>query len=78
MVTGPYRRVRHPLYASGMGLIFGIGLTAASWLILAWAGLGIVAVLAFIVPREERELVARFGEGYRSYQSRSGRLLPRF
>ena len=74
--TGPYRWVRHPLYTNGMGLVIGIGITAANGLILSWAVLGIFAVLAFIIPREEAELTIRFGEEYRAYQQHTGRLLP--
>ncbi len=78
VVTGPYRWVRHPLYTSGLGLMLAVGLTAANGLILAWVGLCLTAVLGLVIPREERELVALFGEEYRAYQQRTGRLLPRF
>ena len=76
VVTGPYRWVRHPLYTSGLGLFLGIGLTAANGLILAWVGLCLTAVLGLVIPREERELVGLFGDEYRKYRERTGRLLP--
>ncbi len=78
VVTGPYRWVRHPLYTSALGWMLAIGLTAANGLILAWVGLCLTAVLGVVIPREEQELVGLFGEEYRAYQQRTGRLLPRF
>jgi len=30
-----------------------------------------------VIPREEAALQDRFGDGYRSYMRRTGRLLPR-
>ena len=39
---------------------------AAGGRILACAGLGLIAFLGIVIPKEERELVARFGEEYRT------------
>lgn len=74
---GPYRRVRHPLYSTGLALFVGIGLMAASWAILGMTALALVLVLVLVIPAEERELVDRFGEQYRAHRRRTGRLLPR-
>ena len=74
---GPYRWIRNPLYTAG-GLIFtGLGLVAASWLILGAAAL-IIPFIWLRLPKEEAELEARFGQEYRDYVSRTGRLLPRW
>ena len=75
--VGPYRWVRHPLYSIGMGLFVGIGLMTASWFLLAWALLACLLVLIVVVPREERELLQKFGEDYRRYRLGTGRLFPR-
>lgn len=74
--TGPYRWVRHPLYTTGTALFVGIGLMAANWFILLWAGIALIGLLAAVIPREEAELVLRFGDEYRRYQRETGAMLP--
>lgn len=76
VTTGPYRWVRHPLYAAGLLLHVALALLLSSWLV-ALAGL---ATLGFILPRirrEEEHLAARFGEAYQEYRRRTGALIPR-
>jgi protein-S-isoprenylcysteine O-methyltransferase Ste14 len=77
VTTGPYRWIRHPLYAVGLLLFLSIGLMAANWFILALALTALIAILAIVIPREERELSKRFGGAYAAYARRTGRLLPR-
>lgn len=59
-------------------LLPGVGLMAASWLILLLTALALVLDRFAVVPPEEEALVARFGDAYREYRARTGRLLPRF
>jgi protein-S-isoprenylcysteine O-methyltransferase Ste14 len=77
VTAGPYRVIRHPLYATGGGLFLAVGLMAASWFILLFAVLALAAIRLVVVPMEERELVAKFGDAYRSYMQRTGALFPR-
>ena len=75
VTNGPYRWVRHPFY-----LAFGLGVTAdtlatANWF-LGITGLITFAVIVLRTKREEENLIARFGDEYRSYMTRSGRFLP--
>ena len=74
---GPYRWVRHPLYASSFTLLGGLSLVAANWL-MAVLAVGAVALFSVvIIPLEENELLKKFGDRYRDYQRTTGRLLPR-
>jgi protein-S-isoprenylcysteine O-methyltransferase Ste14 len=75
--VGPYRWIRHPLYTTGIALFLALGLMSASWFILALALVALVAIRTVVVPREERELVARFGSKYQEYRRVTGALLPR-
>jgi len=75
--VGPYRWIRHPLYTTGMALFVAIGLMAANWFILGMASIALIAIRTVVVPREERELVARFGSGYEEYRARTGAMTPR-
>ncbi|MEE2790184.1 MAG: isoprenylcysteine carboxylmethyltransferase family protein, partial [Acidobacteriota bacterium] len=74
---GPYRWVRHPLYASSFTLLSGLSLVAANWL-MAVLTVGAVALFSVvIIPLEENELLKKFGDRYRDYQRTTGCLLPR-
>ena len=75
--SGPYRFVRHPLYAGGVWLVgFGIALTLNSWILLLWPILGCFT-MSMLVRKEEKMMVAVFGEEYQRYASRTGCLVPR-
>ena len=74
---GPYRWVRHPLYTTGMTLLFALGLMTASWFLLTLAVIALMLIRLVVVPIEERELARRFGADYTSYISHSGAMLPR-
>jgi protein-S-isoprenylcysteine O-methyltransferase Ste14 len=76
VTTGPYRWIRHPLYTTGAVLLLAIGLMAANWFVLLFALVAIVALRLAVIPVEERELVNKFGDEYRRYMARTGRLLP--
>ncbi|MGZ3498340.1 MAG: methyltransferase family protein [Vulcanimicrobiaceae bacterium] len=75
--TGPYAVVRHPMYAGGALLLFGIPLALGSY----WG----LAVLAAMMPAliwrlfDEEAFLAKNLPGYEEYQSKvRWRLLPRF
>lgn len=73
---GPYRWIRHPLYTTVALLVVAISLIAANWLLLA-AGAAVFSLLVIRTRTEEANLVARFGDRYRTYMSRTGRFVPR-
>lgn len=76
VTTGPYRWVRHPLYTVAIALFASLGLMAANWFILLWTVVALIAVRVVVIPREEAQLVAKFGDEYRRYRSETGSLLP--
>lgn len=78
VTTGPYRWLRHPLYSFGLLMIGGLSLIAANWLMAALALAAVVFFSVVIIPREEAELVKKFGSRYEDYRRDTGRLLPRF
>lgn len=76
VTSGPYQRVRHPMYTTIFVWAAAFLLVSANWLIGgAWFGLGIAAVA--VVRREEEALIDTFGDAYRAYMRRTGRFLPR-
>lgn len=73
-VRGPYRRLRHPLYA-GLLLVL-LGAPAMTYGRLSFALLSTAYVVAAI-PWEERDMAARFGERYDRYRTEvPWRLVP--
>ena len=73
MVEGPYRWVRHPLYACILGLLWIRPEMMADDLVLSilWSAWMVVGTVL-----EERDLVADFGDVYREYQRRVPMLVP--
>ena len=78
VTAGPYRRVRHPLYTSGLLMLGALSLIAANWLLAALTLGGIVLFSTIIIPREEAELVKKFGDRYETYKRDTWRFRPRF
>jgi protein-S-isoprenylcysteine O-methyltransferase Ste14 len=74
---GPYKYVRHPMYSAFF--IFGIGLALLSAnVLIAVIYLGPLSVMyATRVLAEEKMMAECFGEPYREYVGRTGRLWPR-
>jgi protein-S-isoprenylcysteine O-methyltransferase Ste14 len=72
--TGPYRLVRHPMYAGGILLACGWALVAHGWLTLIYAVV-LVVFLDIKSAREERWLVEKYPE-YPDYQRRVRKLIP--
>jgi protein-S-isoprenylcysteine O-methyltransferase Ste14 len=77
VTSGPYRWVRHPLYTVGSSMFISFGIIADNWFI---AVLGILAFIAMAVrtPKEEANLIEKFGNEYREYMKQTGRFLPKF
>ena len=76
VTSGPYRWVRHPLYTVGASLFIAFGMMADNWFI---AGLGVLTFILMAVrtPKEEANLIEKFGDEYREYMKRTGRFLPK-
>jgi len=75
--NGIYRWVRHPLYSIGSTFIVSFGLIADIWLIILFGVLAFIA-MAVRTPKEEANLIEKFGDEYREYMKRTGRFLPKF
>lgn len=76
VTDGPYRWVRHPLYTVGTSFFMSLGIVAANWF-MGLASLVVLVMLLIRLPKEEEKLIERFGDEYRAYMERTGRLLPR-
>jgi len=74
--TGPYRRVRHPIYTGILGTYLGV--TIVSGELHALLGLALT-LLAYArkIRMEEAHLRQAFGPAYAEYEQHSWRLIPR-
>jgi protein-S-isoprenylcysteine O-methyltransferase Ste14 len=75
MTGGPYARIRHPMYSAIVGWLMSLGLVAATWTPLVFATLGAL-YFRLRIQGEEKMMLQEFGDEYREYMKRTGRLLP--
>ena len=71
--TGPYRYIRHPIYAGDLLLLCGLELSLNSWLVL-----GVLLVAPVVIRqaiREERMLAGSL-PGYDRYCASTKRFVP--
>jgi protein-S-isoprenylcysteine O-methyltransferase Ste14 len=74
--TGPYRWLRHPIYASMLGMLLA---TQAAW---TWWPMALGSSIAFVagteirVRAEESLLAGRFGESFSTYRARTSAYIP--
>ena len=73
---GIYHWVRHPLYTIGSSFIISFGIMADNWFIAALGALAFIG-MAIRTPKEEANLIEKFGDEYREYMKRTGRYLPK-
>lgn len=78
LVTGGvYRFIRHPMYAAHLLWAFAQPLLLWNWI----AGFSMLATFLPLylvrVPKEEAAMEAAFGDEYRAYMRRTGRIIPR-
>ncbi len=77
VTEGVYRYVRHPMYTAIWLWCIGQGLLLENWA-AGWAIIPTFAAMYFLrANREEQMMCETFGDQYRDYMQRTGRLLPR-
>ena len=77
ITSGPYRMIRHPIYTAFILILGSTFFISSNWLIgLCWAGMTILETISRI-SFEELLMVEYFGDQYREYMKKTGRLLPK-
>jgi protein-S-isoprenylcysteine O-methyltransferase Ste14 len=74
---GPYRWVRHPMYAVLYIHMLAVFLLTANWFIGGAFLAALTLIIAARLRNEEATMVEKFGDQYRQYMRRTGRFLPR-
>jgi protein-S-isoprenylcysteine O-methyltransferase Ste14 len=76
ITSGPYQFIRHPIYTAFLLIMGSTLLISANWLVgLSWIGMTILEI-ASRIGFEESLMLEYFGDQYRTYMKKTGRLLP--
>jgi protein-S-isoprenylcysteine O-methyltransferase Ste14 len=75
ITTGPYEKVRHPMYTVLILFTLGMSLVTANLLVILFALL-LALAFPFWVREEEQMMIETFGEEYVEYMKRTGRFFP--
>ena len=79
-ISGPYARVRHPLYAGTLLIGIGFGIIAGGWLSVAILPVIALWFFASYFPRKERSESARlleiYGDAFAAYRDAVPALVP--
>ncbi len=74
---GPYRLVRHPMYAAALAIALGLACLTQSLAFLA-VFLTYLALLIPLIAGEEKTLRDAYGERYAAYRQKVKKLVPLF
>jgi protein-S-isoprenylcysteine O-methyltransferase Ste14 len=77
LTSGPYSRIRHPMYTAALAWATSLGLVIANWVPIVFA-VCVAVILLTRVPPEEQMMLERFGDEYREYMKRTGGFLPKW
>ncbi len=76
VTTGPYRFIRHPIYASFIAIMLLVLPLSANWALGLSGLLLVISIAAVRIPIEEDQLHKRFGKDWEEYRDQTGSLLP--
>jgi protein-S-isoprenylcysteine O-methyltransferase Ste14 len=74
--SGPYSKIRHPMYTSLFIIYLSFALLTCNYIIIILTLLAIISLIMRI-PKEEEMLISEFGEDYKNYMLSTGRFFPK-
>lgn len=77
VTIGPYSTMRNPLYFFSVLGAVGVGAQVGSIVVALVCGLIAFVVFYVVVLQEEKVLIARYGDSFRSYMARVPRFIPK-
>ena len=77
ITQGVYRHIRHPMYAAHWLWAFAQVLLLHNWIAGPALLVSFLPLYILRVPREEQMMIDHFGDEYRAYIKRTGRVVPR-
>jgi len=73
--TGAYAVCRHPMYSAWLVSSWGL-LASLPYMLTVFYNLLLMAFVIYLARKEERQMIALFGDKYRAYQNHVPFLLP--
>ena len=77
ITAGAYGVVRHPIYAGGFLIWFGLAAAYTSGLVLLLTVLYVIPAYVVNIRGEEQMMLSRYGDQYQEYRRRVGGFIPR-
>jgi len=78
VTAGPFAHARHPVYFSMILELLGIGLIVNAWITLGVVFAIFTPTMIVRVRIEERALLEKFGDAYKSYMRTTPAIIPGF
>ena len=78
MYGGIYTHIRHPQMLGASPLILIICCLLNSLVLLIIFSFLIIIIVPIVIYFEERDLIEKYGEGYKDYKRETGALIPKF
>ena len=75
VMAGPYRVVRHPMYAAALSIALGLACLVQSLAFFSVFCIYLV-LITWLIPSEEEQLQRAYGEEYRAYRQKVRKLVP--
>ncbi len=76
ITDGPYKFIRHPSYTGYLLILLGIAISLNSILFFLLTFVGSTVFLLLRIYDEEKMLTNHFGKDYKTYKSKTKRLIP--
>jgi protein-S-isoprenylcysteine O-methyltransferase Ste14 len=76
ITTGPYKVIRHPIYAATFIWVIGLALFTAN-MVFAFIALLTIIWLILRVTKEEKMMIEQFGNEYERYIQNTGKFFPK-
>lgn len=77
ITEGPYRFIRHPMYAAIFLIGIGVSLLSANWIVALSYMLPMTNMYLVRISDEEKMMAEQFGNEYKEYMRNTGRLIPK-
>ena len=75
VINGPYKFIRHPMYTAALCIALGLACLIQSIICLVLFCIYLLLII-LLIPKEEESLVRAYGETYKQYQQKVGKLVP--
>lgn len=77
VTSGIYQNVRHPMYTHLWLWVISQGIILNNWVVLVYGVIAWGLLYYLRVPKEEEMLMKKFGDEYKDYMGRTGRVIPK-